>query len=241
MIYNFEPWDDWHETTLDNAKAIGAIMGWEIEDIAFSGFCSQGDGASFTGHMGYAKNCVKAMREYAPLDTELHSIARQWQEFQKSCFYGYRAQIARKHHRYSHENTVYINSGEIVSSNGYRDATEAQDDTAITIARDFMGWIYRTLECEYEYQRAWEASRRWQDLAEDAARAKQAARDLIRDIRRAPCGWSDGIHRALRANVKGHLSDWRDALAMRGGIADDFYYSSEGETYSIEQFAAENL
>lgn len=40
---------DWWEHTYGCAKEDGADMGFEIEDIRFSGFWSQGDGASWTG------------------------------------------------------------------------------------------------------------------------------------------------------------------------------------------------
>ena len=40
--------DDWHEYTLDTWKQALASIGFESPEIEFSGFCSQGDGASFT-------------------------------------------------------------------------------------------------------------------------------------------------------------------------------------------------
>jgi len=46
--YN-ESQDYWYETTLEQAKEDGKALGFDIDNIVFSGFCSQGDGASWTG------------------------------------------------------------------------------------------------------------------------------------------------------------------------------------------------
>jgi hypothetical protein len=40
---------EWWDSVYENAKAGGPERGFEIEDIRFSGFWSQGDGASWTG------------------------------------------------------------------------------------------------------------------------------------------------------------------------------------------------
>lgn len=43
--------DYWYESTLEQAKEDGLALGFHIDDIAFSGFSSQGDGASWMGHI----------------------------------------------------------------------------------------------------------------------------------------------------------------------------------------------
>jgi hypothetical protein len=48
--YN-ESQDYWYETTIEQAKEDGTEFGFEIDNIVFSGFHSQGDGASWTGHV----------------------------------------------------------------------------------------------------------------------------------------------------------------------------------------------
>ena len=47
--YRSDPFPDWHEFVIDGAKEVGALLGIEIDNIWFSGFSSQGDGACFTG------------------------------------------------------------------------------------------------------------------------------------------------------------------------------------------------
>lgn len=116
--------------------------------IYFSGFWSQGDGACFEGSYTYKKGAPKAIREYAPQDTELHRIADTLQQVQSRYFYRLYANM--KHHgRYYHSGYMDVE----VEYNGDddRDISEAEDDIT-QLMRDFADWIYRQLENEYEYQ-----------------------------------------------------------------------------------------
>jgi hypothetical protein len=45
----------WSECTIDDAKEIGKLLGMDIDNIYFSGFWSQGDGACFEGKTGKYK------------------------------------------------------------------------------------------------------------------------------------------------------------------------------------------
>jgi hypothetical protein len=135
----------WYESTIDDAKEIGALMGIEIDNIYFSGFGSQGDGACFTGQYYYKKGGLKAVKEYAPQDTELHEIAEQLQLLNRQHFYQLSASVRQSGH-YNHEYCTDINvdGGEYSVSN---DNEEAVNDTL----RDYMRWIYKRLEAEYNY------------------------------------------------------------------------------------------
>lgn len=63
------------ETVIDDAKTIAKLMGININNVYYSGFWSQGHGACFEGTYTYKAGSVKALKDYAPLDTELHAIA----------------------------------------------------------------------------------------------------------------------------------------------------------------------
>ena len=136
---------DWHDFVYEDAKTIGALMGIDITNIYFSGFCSQGDGACFEGGYGYKKNSVNAVKEYAP---ELHDIAQTLFNIQKRNFFQLYAGI--KHSGfYYHEFCTIIDVerdsyyGQDVSENDEKDLQEA--------LRDFMKWIYKQLENEHDY------------------------------------------------------------------------------------------
>jgi hypothetical protein len=137
---------EWWDSVYYDAKAVAALMGIEIDDISFSGFYSQGDGAQFTGTYQYRKGSVQAVKEYAPQDETLHQIAEELYEIQKRNFYGLTATVkssGRYNHEYCTDISVLDKDDEEVA-----DHTEA---ALIYTLRDYMRWIYRRLEEEYEH------------------------------------------------------------------------------------------
>jgi len=138
------------ECIIDGAKAIGALMGITIDKVLYSGFSSQGDGACFEGNYAYKKGSVKAVKEYAPQDEELHKIAEGLQELQRKAFYRLNATIEHSG-RYYHENCTSIEVRD--SAHQYDDIVSAWNEGIIKdFLRSFMQWIYSQLEKEYWYQ-----------------------------------------------------------------------------------------
>lgn len=136
----------WSEYVINDAKSIAALMGIDIDQVYWSGFWSQGDGASFTGSYTYKKGAVKAVKSYAPQDQGLHRIAQELQDIQRPNFYRLMASISQRGH-YQHENTMYVSVD--------RDGDYASDETTdqlLDIFRQYAQWIYSRLEAEYEYQ-----------------------------------------------------------------------------------------
>jgi hypothetical protein len=139
---------EWWEFVYEDATAIGALMGIEIEKIWFSGFWSQGDGACFIGRYAYRPGSVKAVKEYAPKDTELHTIAKDLQTVQQKAQYQLSATIEKNHYvRYEHENSVTVNVSHDLDYEFDQNVVEGITEAL----RDFMRWVYRSLEREYEY------------------------------------------------------------------------------------------
>jgi hypothetical protein len=135
----------WSETVIDDAKEIGKLLGIDIDNIYFSGFSRQGDGAQFTGTYYYNKGAAKAVAKHAPGDVELLNIATNLQDIQRRNFYQLSASVAHSGH-YSHEFCTTINT--------YKDGCDVDADTEDGITeflRDFMRWIYARLEAEYIY------------------------------------------------------------------------------------------
>lgn len=151
------------ECTLDDAATIAGLLGISLETrtvklmgggsrqepvIYYSGFSSQGDGACFEGSYSYAKGSVATIKAHAPLDTELHRIAEGLRDAQRPHFYRLQASIKHTGHYY-HSHSVSI---EVEDSNDtYRDIGEASEEIA-DLLRDYMQWIYKQLEKEYEYR-----------------------------------------------------------------------------------------
>ena len=138
----------------EDKKEIASRMGIEIDNIYWSGFSSQGDGACFEGSYEYKKGSVKAVKDYAPIDEELHQIVIALQKVQKEAFYGISANIKHSGHYY-HKYCTDI-SVEMPENIGQEKFTEIED-TIIELLRDYMQWIYGQLKKEYEYQTSEEA------------------------------------------------------------------------------------
>ena len=138
---------EWWDYIYDDAEHIGSLIGIEIDDIYFSGFCCQGDGASFTGTYRYVKGGAKTLKAEAPTDKELHRIADQLQAVQRQNFYRLYASVSHRGH-YQHSGCMSIDVGD--NENRYRDLGGADEDIT-QLLRDFADWIYSSLEAEYDY------------------------------------------------------------------------------------------
>ena len=137
---------EWWDCVYNDAKMIGALMGIDIDKIFFSGFASQGDGACFEGDYEYKKGSLKAVKEYAPKDTDLHDVAQRLFLAQKPAFYQLTASVKHRGH-YSHENCTDIT----VSDKDDFTVSQDQDEEVREALRAFMQWIYTRLEAEYDY------------------------------------------------------------------------------------------
>ena len=140
--------NEYSEFVIDDAKEVAALMGWEIDKIYWSGFSYQGDGACFEGIMRYNKRCAKLVKAHTN-DEELNRIAKAWQSLQRRNFYALEASVKHRGHYY-HEMCTVFDCEDTRSNYGWMQNPEAEDDIK-EIARDFMRWIYKRLEAEYEY------------------------------------------------------------------------------------------
>lgn len=166
----------WSESVIDDAATVAGFLGLDINQTAyktmggetkykptvyFSGFWSQGDGACVEGTWRASDVKADKLKEHAPQDKELHRIVDGLAELAKEYPDGY-FKVAHRGH-YSHSGCtafdVELPSEKLdnleYGSPEYRslDAKIDQDqDTLIELARDFMNWIYRQLEKEWDYQ-----------------------------------------------------------------------------------------
>jgi hypothetical protein len=116
--------------------------------IWFSGFWSQGDGASFDGHYRHVRAATRKIREYAPKDVELHRIADALQTIQRRNFYQLRAAVTHRG-RYYHEHCMSISVER--DSPTWQNMTADAEDAVCDALRDLARWLYRQLEREYEH------------------------------------------------------------------------------------------
>jgi hypothetical protein len=117
--------DYWSECIIDSAKEEGKQYGFDIDDIRWSGFCSQGDGASWTGYVKLSKFLDACIGPEHPL-------------FASAQIYGYLVadgwvdplvEVSRYGYHYSHSGTMRI--GEIEDGSLLYEVYRDEDEPAV--------------------------------------------------------------------------------------------------------------
>lgn len=161
---------DWWDCIYSDFREDMGVKGIEVQDMRFSGFWSQGDGASFTGYIKDNALFLKAheLTETYPWVTKLLGLGGE-----------FTLKIERTSHHYVHENTVGVDLiftdmfTHVLPRDDLRSAIAEQWDklldaeyetlagTVQTIIRDHCRGLYRRLEEEYDYltsdEAVWEA------------------------------------------------------------------------------------
>lgn len=129
----------WADCVLDDWKEKLEKFGYTSPEIAYSGFCSQGDGASFTAAVDL-QNWIKATK-----NAKRFAAILKWL---KSPDEWHTANVIRTDRHYSHYNTV---RAELEYDDTAPDMSELE--AAITAhVRDLSKQLYRDLEKEFSYQ-----------------------------------------------------------------------------------------
>lgn len=146
----------WSECVIDDAKEQGRNMGLDIDKVYFRGFWSQGDGACYEGtwHACDVK-AGETAKDWgdSPATKEIRRIAAEFEETAKNFP---NASFSVKHsgyycHEFSTSFNVSLGEDKDNGSISQEEWSRAEGDL-IETARDYMRWIYRQLEKEYEYQ-----------------------------------------------------------------------------------------
>ena len=168
--------NSWSEFVIENAARMAEFMGLDVcqrrvtlmgggsryePSIYWSGFWSQGDGACFEGSWDASKVNAKGLKDEAPTDTELHRIVDGFAEVARKYPEGSFTCKHTGHYNHSHSTSFDVelndpkeNDLEYASTEWSVAATKWGEDeeTLIELARDFMDWIYKQLEKEWDYQ-----------------------------------------------------------------------------------------
>jgi hypothetical protein len=144
--------DDYSEFVLSDAETIAGLMGIEFNRrgdkpaVYWSGFWSQGDGASFEGRFEPVRDAAEKVKAYAPQDESLHVIA-------ESLAAGLAGDVALWSGRNYYHSGMMQFEAESVDANGDDVNVTAEAEAATRDAlRRFADWIYRQLESAYEHE-----------------------------------------------------------------------------------------
>ena len=156
------------EFVYDDAATIADLFGLDIRQtrktrmngdihyeptIYYSGFWSQGDGACFEGSYSYKAGALKAVKEYASEDKELHRIVKTLQGIQKKNFYQLTAKCDTGY--YYHSGCMSVD----VERQDEKEMTADAEEGVKEFLRDFADWIYKQLKNEYDYRTSEEGCR----------------------------------------------------------------------------------
>ena len=148
---------EWWDFIYDDVKRTGELIGIDIDKIYFSGFSSQGDGACFEGSYSYKPGWRKAfIAEYGPDNASLKEvieIAEQIQAVQRKAFYKLSASVKHRGH-YMHSGCTEIR---VYNDDEYRYSDADADEEISQLLREYMDYIYKCLEREYDYLTSFEA------------------------------------------------------------------------------------
>lgn len=141
---------EWWDGVFENIKSCATFIGINIDDIFFSGFWSQGDGALFVGSYSYKKGWKKELQRCIGGDDlkSLMNIGSTLQEIQKNYAYSLSA-TCQQSGRYSHSGCmdVTVYTDKLHKKECFNDAEESLRDEL----RNFADWAYRCIEREYDY------------------------------------------------------------------------------------------
>jgi hypothetical protein len=150
------------ESLYYSALAAAKILGIDFDDkgkrsepdIRWSGFSSQGDGASFVGSYSHAPNSPAKIREEFGTDTALHAIADGLDAIQNGfrLLTGHRinARITQDDNHYVHAQTMSVTVEDAETGDELEDVEP--EEKILDLMRDFADWIYKGLEAEYDYR-----------------------------------------------------------------------------------------
>jgi hypothetical protein len=163
----------WYETVFEDARTIGKLIGIKINNIYFYDVHSQSGSVAYAGAY-VAKNAVlEAVKDHAPLDETLHSIASEFDrirsdtlsllnvnvkdDIQQSAIFYTVINIASQ---FSSLNKNMVFSPWVYKEFGYDDLPyenrqAIQDLVSEQLSKtltDFSKWIFKNLQAEWEYE-----------------------------------------------------------------------------------------
>lgn len=149
--------DFWSEVIIEDWKEKLENYGFISPEICFSGFWSQGDGASFT-----CKNTdILVFFENFSADVDLTEKQKNLLlNLTKERYETFAFAVKRRNHHYCHENTVYVASEDcLYNFTGYERLYSFLESSMQKIENaiaekviEFSRQIYRELEKGYDYQ-----------------------------------------------------------------------------------------
>ena len=143
---------DWWDYVYDWAKEDGEKKGFYIDDIYFSGFSSQGDGACWVGSVPYDDWIPKHADEFPTFMKFIDQISGEGAKIYHDGFYSH-SKTMHIDGDYMEKFIQWLDSEYELSEEdlaGLNRDADKLEDAVLDDARDFADEIYKRLEDEYE-------------------------------------------------------------------------------------------
>lgn len=242
MTYiEIEPHDGWYESTIEDfCDNICPHLGLDVSyrDVEFSGFWSQGDGASFTGCFKLSDVSLDDLKASVPTEVDLHEIAYGLQALVEA-HPNIEGRISRLSTRYSHSNTMIM--GDYSSENSYCDeetlvfeSAEAET-TLMNIFRELADWLYSQLNTAYDFHKADTTARSWADAISERKSLQWELGLLQADIAANPPQTLIQSN-ALTAAIASLEVEIEILTSKIDQLSDQFHYWPKDGPLTIEQY-----
>lgn len=153
--YN-QPEDHWYEDIIEEFKERGPERGFDIDDVQWSGFCSQGDGASWTGQVDLVPFLTHHLKPDNPDYTRYMILI----ELIQNGFVLRNFEVSRNSHRANHEMTMTLDRENMLEIEGWSDtivrsgifagaqATPLAESISMEgLLDDLLGWATDEARC----------------------------------------------------------------------------------------------
>lgn len=229
---NIEVPDCWSDYTIEYFADSLYMLGIDIDhqkDVRFSGFWSQGDGASFKGYVNFSNCNIGQFEKCFPTDEVMLELAKRWEavaaELQEV-----ELKLGFNCHRYCHENTMSIDRYYVEDEDFVRVMTF--EDEIISILRGFAQQLYTQLEAEYNYALAYETASRYEELAAEVKTLQEQILELdsVPEISSTVVAMHMEELQVNRHELLEILTEQMDQLE------DQFHYWKDGKQMSIHEF-----
>ena len=141
IVSGYNWWDYVVEEWVEKLKEKG--INTDIKQVEFSGFASQGDGASFTGTIDVPKFMLAhgLVGEFLPIYAEAVSAdSNVW------------AKLVRIDRHYCHSRTVDIESSEMTVDIESSEEIYYLEQNILGMCREYMNELYKELQNEWEHR-----------------------------------------------------------------------------------------
>lgn len=231
MSVNIEVPEYWADYTIEYFADSMYMLGVDIDpqkDVRYSGFYSQGDGASFKGIVNFSNCNIGQFEKCFPTDEAMLELAKRWEKVAAQ-LQEVELKLGFIGHRYCHENTMTVDAWYAEDEQWLK--VDELEDEVISILRGFAKQLYKQLEDEYNYALAYETATRYDELVAEAKTLQEQIRDLssITDI---PA--SVAVHlEELQVNRHELLEVM---TAQMDQLESQFFYWKDGEQMTIHEF-----